>query len=125
MSIQTIGQAIRWEEAPHLLKGKGRYVDDMRLPNEARSHALRSPQAHARIVAINTTAARAAPGVLVVLTNEDLFNGQPQGNVISHTALHCGSDDIARRLGCSEIDPKPSLSNYNGRQSPKRDGLVH
>jgi carbon-monoxide dehydrogenase large subunit len=72
MSIQSIGQAIRREEDPRLLKGKGRYVDDVRLPKEARGHVLRSPLAHARIVSIDTALARAAPGVLAVLTGDDL-----------------------------------------------------
>src|SRR5215469_14847649 len=72
MSIQSIGQAIRREEDPRLLKGKGRYVDDVRLPNETRGHVLRSPHAHARIVSIDTALACAAPGVLAVLTGDDL-----------------------------------------------------
>jgi carbon-monoxide dehydrogenase large subunit len=72
MSVQAIGQAIRREEDPRLLKGKGRYVDDVRLPNEARGHVLRSPHAHARIVSTDTAAARASPGVLAVLTGDDL-----------------------------------------------------
>lgn len=72
MSVQAIGQAVRREEDPRLLKGKGRYVDDVRLPNELRGHVLRSPHARARIISIDTTVARAAPGVLAVLTGDDL-----------------------------------------------------
>ncbi len=72
MSVQAIGQAVRREEDPRLLKGKGRYVDDVRLLNEARGHVLRSPHAHALIVSIDTAAARAATGVLAVLTGDDL-----------------------------------------------------
>lgn len=72
MSVQAIGEAVRREEDPRLLKGKGRYVDDVRLPNEARGYVLRSPHAHARIVSIDTAAARAVPGVLAVLTGDDL-----------------------------------------------------
>jgi carbon-monoxide dehydrogenase large subunit len=72
MSVQAIGEAIRREEDPRLLKGKGRYVDDLRLPNEARGYVVRSPHARARIVAIDTAVACAAPGVLAVLTGDDL-----------------------------------------------------
>lgn len=72
MSVQTIGQAVRREEDPRLLKGKGRYVDDIRAPKEARGHVLRSPHAHAKILAIDTSRALAAPGVLAVLTGDDL-----------------------------------------------------
>jgi aerobic carbon-monoxide dehydrogenase large subunit len=65
-----VGQPVPREEDPYLLRGAGRYVDDVRLPDLARAVVLRSPHAHARIRSINTDAARAAPGVLLVLTGE-------------------------------------------------------
>src|SRR5499427_1199544 len=72
MSLQSIGQPVRREEDLRLLKGRGRYVDDVREPIEARGYVLRSPHAHARIASLDTTRARAAPGVLAVLTSADL-----------------------------------------------------
>src|SRR5580692_2680409 len=72
MSVQAIGQPVRREEDLRLLKGRGRYVDDIREPNETRGYVLRSPHAHARISALDTRRARSAPGVLAVLTGEDL-----------------------------------------------------
>src|SRR5438132_10931922 len=72
MSVQAIGQPVRREEDLRLLRGKGRYVDDVREPNEARGYVLRSPHAHARIVALDARRARAAPGVLAMLTGDDL-----------------------------------------------------
>src|SRR5204862_4699368 len=72
MSVQAIGQPVRREEDLRLLKGRGRYVDDVREPNEARGYVLRSPHAHARISALDARRALAAPGVLAVLTGEDL-----------------------------------------------------
>ncbi|MGH7091113.1 MAG: xanthine dehydrogenase family protein molybdopterin-binding subunit, partial [Stellaceae bacterium] len=66
-----IGQPVPREEDPYLLRGEGRYCDDVRALGAARAHAVRSPHAHARIVSIDATAARAAPGVLRVLTGED------------------------------------------------------
>ena len=72
MSVQAIGEAIRREEDPRLLKGRGRYVDDVRLPHEARGHVLRSPHANARIRGIDTSAAAALPGVLCILTGDEL-----------------------------------------------------
>src|SRR5215469_14233506 len=72
MSVQAIGQPVRREEDLRLLKGKGRYVDDIREPLEACGHVLRSPHAHARIVALDVRQTKAAPGVLAVLTGEDL-----------------------------------------------------
>jgi aerobic carbon-monoxide dehydrogenase large subunit len=72
MGVQAIGQPVRREEDPRLLTGRGRYVDDVREPNEARGYVLRSPYAHARIAAIDVHPALVAPGVLCVLTGEDL-----------------------------------------------------
>src|SRR5271167_869415 len=72
MSVQSIGMPVRREEDLRLLKGKGRYVDDVREANEAHGYVLRSPHAHARIAALDVRRARAASGVLCVLTGEDL-----------------------------------------------------
>jgi carbon-monoxide dehydrogenase large subunit len=72
MSVQAIGQRVRREEDLRLLTGRGRYVDDVPAPDAARGHVLRSPHAHARIVAIDVAGARDAPGVLAVLTGADL-----------------------------------------------------
>ena len=67
----AIGQSVSRFEDPRLLKGGGRYVGDMALPGMAFGHVLRSPHAHARIRSIDTTKAKAAPGVLAVLTGVD------------------------------------------------------
>jgi aerobic carbon-monoxide dehydrogenase large subunit len=72
MGVQSIGMPVRREEDLRLLRGKGRYVDDVRASNEAHGYVLRSPHAHARIAALDVRRARAAPGVLCVLTGEDL-----------------------------------------------------
>src|SRR5215475_10782520 len=67
----AIGQSVPRFEDPRLVKGGGRYVGDMVLPGMAFGYVLRSPHAHARIRAIDTKAAKAAPGVLAVLTGVD------------------------------------------------------
>ncbi|HEY1363840.1 MAG TPA: xanthine dehydrogenase family protein molybdopterin-binding subunit, partial [Xanthobacteraceae bacterium] len=67
----AIGQSVSRFEDRRLLKGGGRYVADMVLPGMVFAHVLRSPHAHARIRAIDTARAKAAPGVLAVLTGED------------------------------------------------------
>ena len=72
MGVQSIGMPVRREEDLLLLRGRGRYVDDVRAPNEAHGYVLRSPHAHARITALDVGRARAAPGVLCVLTGADL-----------------------------------------------------
>ncbi|MGH7055927.1 MAG: xanthine dehydrogenase family protein molybdopterin-binding subunit [Stellaceae bacterium] len=67
----ALGQSVPRFEDPRLLRGGGHYVDDMVLPRMVFGHVLRSGHAHARIRAIDTTAARAAPGVIAVLTGAD------------------------------------------------------
>jgi aerobic carbon-monoxide dehydrogenase large subunit len=67
----AIGQSVPRFEDPRLVTGGGRYVGDMVLPGMAFGHVLRSPHAHARIRAIDTSKAKAAPGVAAVLTGAD------------------------------------------------------
>jgi len=67
----ALGQPVPRFEDPRLLRGGGRYVDDMVLPRMAFGHVLRSPHAHARIRSIDTSAAKVAPGVLAVLVGAD------------------------------------------------------
>src|SRR5215472_9333275 len=71
MGDYAIGQAVPRFEDLRLVRGGGRYVDDISLPGMAFGHVLRSPHAHARIRAIDTSKAKAAPGVLTVLTGAD------------------------------------------------------
>ncbi len=66
------GAAVRRVEDPALVRGQGRFTDDVTLPGQAYLAFLRSDRAHARIVAIDTQAARAMPGVLAVHTGADL-----------------------------------------------------
>lgn len=66
-----IGAPMRRVEDARLLRGAGRFVDDVVAPGAAHLVLLRSPHAAARIRAIRTAAARAMPGVLLVLTGSD------------------------------------------------------
>ena len=72
MAVQAIGERVRREEDYRLLTGKGRYVEDVPAIGAARGYVLRSPHAHARIVSIDAEPAKAAPGILAVLTGADL-----------------------------------------------------
>ncbi|HYZ40716.1 MAG TPA: xanthine dehydrogenase family protein molybdopterin-binding subunit, partial [Stellaceae bacterium] len=67
-----IGQPVRRVEDRRFITGHGNYLDDIGRPRQAHAYMLRSPHAHARMRAIDTSAAAAAPGVLAVLTGEDL-----------------------------------------------------
>ena len=71
MGEYALGQAVPRSEDPRLLRGGGRYVDDVVLPGMVHGYVLRSPHAHARIRSIDSDPARSAPGVLAVLTGED------------------------------------------------------
>src|SRR3954453_16099754 len=66
-----IGQPVPREEDPYLVRGAGRYVDDVKLIGQAPAYVLRSPHAHARILSIDTQEAKRSPGVLLVLSGND------------------------------------------------------
>jgi carbon-monoxide dehydrogenase large subunit len=68
----SIGQPVPRAEDPKLLRGQGRYTDDIDLPGQAYAVIVRSRHAHGRIKSIDTAAARQMPGVLAVYTGEDV-----------------------------------------------------
>jgi carbon-monoxide dehydrogenase large subunit len=70
--IAAIGEPLLRSEDPKLLRGEGRYTDDLSLPNQAHCVMLRSRHAHGVIRSIKTDAARKMPGVLAVYTGADL-----------------------------------------------------
>ncbi|MGH8632118.1 MAG: xanthine dehydrogenase family protein molybdopterin-binding subunit [Burkholderiales bacterium] len=69
--MRWIGKSMKRVEDPRLLIGKGKYLDDVVLPNMAHVALLRSPYAHARIKSIDTSKARALPGVVCVVTGRE------------------------------------------------------
>ncbi len=85
-----IGRPLPRFEDLRLLRGAGRYTDDVSLPGEVFAAFVRSPHAHAVIEGIDSSAARAMPGVLAILTGEDYlaagFGGFAQG-VVSADAV--------------------------------------
>jgi carbon-monoxide dehydrogenase large subunit len=68
----AIGQGVSRFEDPRLIRGGGRYIDDIKLAGLAHGVVLRSPHAHAKIRSIDVSAAKAAPGILAVLTSADV-----------------------------------------------------
>src|SRR3970282_1897619 len=72
MSRFGIGQPVRREEDFRFLTGRSRYVDDIQLPHMLHGAVVMSPHAHARIRSVDASAARAMPGVALVLTGEDV-----------------------------------------------------
>jgi carbon-monoxide dehydrogenase large subunit len=67
-----VGRSLRRKEDPRLITGRARYVDDISLPGTLWMAFVRSPEAHAKIVSIDASAALARPGVHAVYTGTDL-----------------------------------------------------
>ncbi len=70
--LEGVGCARKRKEDPRFIQGKGNYVDDLKLPGTVFGVVVRSPYAHARIKSINKDKALKLPGVLAVLTANDL-----------------------------------------------------
>ncbi|RMD67032.1 xanthine dehydrogenase family protein molybdopterin-binding subunit [Candidatus Parcubacteria bacterium] len=69
---QYIGASVKRKEDKRFLTGKGRYTDDIVLPNMTYAYVVRSPHAHAKIRSINVEKARAQPGVVAVFTGQHM-----------------------------------------------------
>ena len=67
-----VGQSLKRREDERLLQGRGAYVADVQRPHMLHLAVVRSPHAHARIRAIDATAARACPGVVDVVAFDDV-----------------------------------------------------
>ncbi len=70
--IQGMGHSVKRKEDPRFIRGRGHYVDDIKLPGMLYLDIVRSPYAHANIKSIDPSAALALPGVLAVITGKDL-----------------------------------------------------
>src|SRR5213592_2238930 len=83
----VIGASVRRKEDYRFLTGAGQYTDDVNPANHVHAYFLRSPHAHAKIRKIDTSKAKAAPGVVGIYTGADLtgVNGLPCGWLITGT----------------------------------------
>ena len=70
--VGGMGHSVKRKEDLRFIQGKGTYVDDVSLPRMVYGQMIRSPYAHAKIAAIRTEAAKNHPGVLAVITGQDL-----------------------------------------------------
>jgi carbon-monoxide dehydrogenase large subunit len=101
-SSTTVTRHLRREDDA-LTRGGGHFIDDMHLPREAYAYFVRSPQAFARIVSVDIEAARAAPGVLSVLTANDMAEAK-----VTNIARH---PPITGRGGSKLVmPPRPALA---------------
>ena len=67
-----LGHSVRRKEDPRFIQGRGRYIDDIKLPGMLYLDIVRSPYAHAKITNIDSERALATPGVAAVVTGKDL-----------------------------------------------------
>jgi len=98
-TFEVIGKTVRKRDGAEKATGRTRYLHDLELPRLAHGRILRARFPHARIVRIDTTRARALPGVLAVLTGEDV-EPRPFGFARDQTALkrgkvRCVRDEVA------------------------------
>src|ERR1017187_7741707 len=69
--LKYVGKSFKRKDGPDKVTGKAVYTQDVKLPNTLIGRVLRSPHAHARIVRIDTSRAKALPGVKAVITVDD------------------------------------------------------
>ncbi|MGN6461491.1 MAG: xanthine dehydrogenase family protein molybdopterin-binding subunit [Pseudolabrys sp.] len=96
-----IGQPVPRSEDPTLVRGLGRYTDDLQLPRQVYAAIVRSPHAHGIIRGIDVEAARAMPGVLAIYTADDLKDYGP---------LKCGLPLKSRDGSPIRQVPRPALA---------------
>src|SRR3954463_1475178 len=112
-----VGQPVRRFEDQTLITGKGRYTDDIRFDNMAQAYVVRAQVAHANIRKIDATTARGMPGVLLVLTGDDV-KADGLGDVPCHAPLN-------NKDGSPRHDtPRPALADGKVRHLGQPVALV-
>ena len=98
-----VGQPVSRKEDPTLLRGQGRYTDDVNLAGQAYAVMVRSKVAHGVLKGIDAKAAAAMPGVLAILTHADL-------DAAGFGPLKCAMNIPARDGSPMKTPPRPSLA---------------
>src|SRR6201999_1169044 len=86
MGVEGIGASVVRKEDKRFITGKGRYVDDIKLVGMTFAHFVRSPHAHAKVKSIDSSEAVKMPGVIAVLTGQELVDDKV-GNLICGWAI--------------------------------------
>lgn len=97
MGVEGIGARVARKEDKRFITGRGRYVDDIKVIGLTHAHFIRSPHAHAKVKAIDASAAKAMPGVVDVLTAQQLVDDKI-GNLICGWAVS-SKDGSPMRMG--------------------------
>src|SRR3981189_743668 len=86
MGVEGFGAGVGRKEERRFISGKGRYVDDIKLMGLTHAHFIRSPHAHAKVKSIDSSAAMKMPGVVGVLTGQQIVDDKV-GNLIGGWAV--------------------------------------
>src|SRR5215471_15005996 len=90
-----VGQSVKRTEDLRLVTGQGQYTDDIHFPNETYAAFLRSPHGHAKITSIDISAAKSAPGVVDVLTQDDVDAMRGAGSEPRRLAAEANAETAA------------------------------
>lgn len=148
-AMKWVGQPVRRKEEDRLVRGKGIFVDDQKLPGMAFIQFVRSPYAHATIKSIDVSRAAAMPGVVGTLTgaevaglakpfieigpgagqkvadypmavNKVIYQGEPVAAVVAETRM--GAADAAEAV---EVDYDPLPPVMTAEDALKDESLLH
>src|SRR6202023_746945 len=97
MGVEGIGASVVRKEDRRFITGKGRYVDDIKLQGMTHAHFIRSPHAHAKVKHIDSSAAMQMPGVVGVLTGQEIVDDKV-GNLICGWAI-TSKDGTPMKMG--------------------------
>src|SRR5437764_2819304 len=97
MGVEGIGASVVRKEDRRFITGKGRYVDDIKLQDMTHAHFIRSPHAHAKVKGIDSAAAMEMPGVVAVLTGQQIVDDKV-GNLICGWAI-TSKDGTPMKMG--------------------------
>src|SRR6202795_40940 len=97
MGVESIGASVVRKEDRRFIIGKGRYVDDIKLIGMTYAHFIRSPHAHAKVKGIDSSAAMKMPGVVAVLTGQEIVDDKV-GNLICGWAVS-SKDGTPMKMG--------------------------
>ena len=100
-ATRYIGKSVLRVEDGRILTGRGRYIDDIRVSGTLHAVFVRSPMAHARIVSIDAQRARQIPGVVDVISDQELAAGTAQ--IVVHTDLPNYRSPIFRPLATDKV----------------------
>src|SRR5881394_343382 len=97
MGVEGIGARVVRKEDKRFITGKGRYVDDIKLQGMTHAHFIRSPHAHAKVKGNDSAAAMKMPGVVAVLTGQQIVDDKV-GNLICGWAI-TSKDGTPMKMG--------------------------